>query len=182
MKHTSMLSAHRIQTEKGAIPGRGGGGGGESKRETRTHRMKRVPIVCCAASSASSGSAPAGVRLERIDSRKSGVPRELSRVPASVASLFDARICCTSASIASAAEGCVCCCCCCCWAVGGVCSPVAPGATVAVGSVVWEPEAVAAPDAGVGVTEGGVGKGLSVVILGLFFLFSEERRRKCGYG
>ncbi len=184
-----MLRAHRTafhQHKSEAAPGRGEVGGGESKeRETRTHRIKRQPIVCRAASSASSGSAPAGVRLERIDSRKSDVPRELSNVPASAASSFDARTCCSSASITSAGEGCCCCCCCCCcWAAGEVCCPVAAGSAPvpAAGSAVCEPEATAALDAGVGVAEadadaeGGVGKGLSDVILGFSFsfLFSGE--------
>lgn len=137
------------------------------ERNKRTHRIKRIPIVCRAASRASSGSAPAGVTLARIDSRASGVPRELSNVPASAASLFDARICCTSISIASAGEGC-----CCCWAPGAGC-PAA--AAAAAGSVVCEAEAAAVaadPDDGVADADAdGVGKGLLAVIL---FFFSEE--------
>jgi hypothetical protein len=47
-----------------------------------------------------------------------------------------------------------------------------------MGSVVCEPEAAAAPDVDAD-AEGGVGKGLSVVILGGFYLlFLEEERRR----
>ena len=175
----SNTKARRYRAERGC------GGVESSKEETRTYRMKRLPIVCCAASSASSGSAPTGVRLERIDSRVSGAPRELSNVPARAASLFDAMICCNSASIASAGEGCACCCCCCCcWAAGAgaICWPVAVGAASATGSVVCEPEAAAAtptPDADV---EGGVGKGLSVVILDFSFSFCSRKNMGTGSG
>ena len=155
--------------------------GGEV-REITTHRIKRTPIVCRATSSASSGSAPAGVTLARTDSRVSGVPRELSNVAASAASLFEVVICSTRFPIASAGEGCgcscsTCCSCPCCWITitGG---PVAAGAAVA-GSVVCEAEAeaAAAPDAGAGVAdadaEGGVGKGLLSVVM---FCFLERRK------
>ena len=158
-------------------------GGESSKQETSTHRIKRLPMVCRAASSASSGSSPTGVRLERILSRVSGVPRELSNVPARAASLFDSRICCSRASIASAGEGCACCCCCCCccWGAGAFCWPVALGVAAAPGSVVCEPEAAGALDAEVEAeADGGVGKGLSVVIFGFSFLFSEEEREEKG--